>query len=415
MRHSSSDATKATNTAPAPPRLESRRRWLAQAGLATLGLAVGPICAAARSGATPLDALSEAIGRAAVDPAQFVVDRFLDADLVLLSEDHAIRDVLDFVAALIPRLHRAGVFQIGMEFGAEEQQARIDAVLSAPRYDEQAVREALWDYNVGWAYIEYQDVVRAAWAFNRGLPAGQTPMRIVNLSYRYDWRHFTRRDDPVGMAKVFHRGSPDHFRADVVTRETLEAGQKMLLLVGMPHGHSRFRPGRFDPLARDFCRYDTEWLGQLLLQRAPGRVRTVLFHQPWPGRDGRPVLPVGGLLDAAFARLGAGPCGFEFKEEAFSTVRDDSGLAVCHPQLSLADVADGYLFLAPLNRLRGCRIDEQFFDGYTWDEIRERIPDPDWQGSVASLEAWKAKVRAFVDLKTRYAGVLATSTAASQR
>jgi hypothetical protein len=387
----------------------SRRRWLLGAGLTALGLAVGSIRAATRPTDVQLDALAEAIGRNAGDPAQFVVDQFRSADLVLLSEDHAVREVLDFVSALIPRLHRAGVFQIGMEFGAQERQASIDAVLSASRYDEQEVRDALWDYNVGWAYVEYQDVVRAAWAFNRSLSAGQTAMRIVNLSYRYEWRHFTRRDDPVGMARVFHRGAPDHFRADVVGRETLAAGQKMLLLVGMPHGHSRFRPGRFDPLARDFCRHDTEWLGQLLLQRAPGRVRTLLFHQPWPGRDGRPVLPAGGWLDAALARLGDTPCGFDLKADGIGTVRDHSGLAVCYTQLSLADVADGYLFLAPLRRLHGCRIDERFFDGHTWEETRQRLPDPDWHGTIASLEAWKAKVRDFADVKQRYAAVLATS------
>lgn len=379
-----------------------RRAWIIRAGVAASAWAAGSL-----SASTPIDAVAEAVGRSAQDPARFVVEQFQQADLVLLGEDHGVREVLDFVSSLIPALHRAGVFQIGMEFGAEEQQSRIDAVLRAPHYDEKAVRAALWDYNVGWAYREYQDVVRAAWAFNRGLNPDQTPMRVVNLSYRYDWRQFTRRNDPVGMARVFHRGGPDHFRAERVAREALAAGQRMLLLVGLPHAYSSFRPGRFDDLARHFCRHDTEWLGQLLLQRAPGRVRTLLFHQPWPGFDGRPVLPAAGVLDAAFARLGDRPCGFSLSQDGAGAVPDRSGLALCHADLRLADVADGYLFLAPLHALNGCRVDEAFFDVGTWAETRERLPDPDWNGPVPSLDAWRHKVRAFVDLQSRYAAVLA--------
>lgn len=360
--------------------------------------------------AAHLDTLVRSLERDSQPADQFVLSQFRHADLVLLGEDHGVRQVLDFVSGLVPALYRAGVRQIGMEFGAEEQQARIDAAVRASVYDEQAVREALWDYNVGWPYVEYQDVVRAAWAFNRSLAPGKPPFRVINLSYRYDWRAFERRDDPASMARVLHRGPVNHFRAQVVARETLARGQKMLLLVGMPHAYSRFRPGQIDLLSPGFCRYQHGWLGQLLLRQAPGRVRTLLLHQPWPGRTGASVLPAGGLVDAAMAQLGERPCGFGLGTNPAGQLTDDSGLAVCHPGLRLRTVADGYVFLAPLRELRGCRIDENFFAGHPWAEIQARLPDPDWHGSIGSLEAWWARLRSFVDIPARYAHLIRPST-----
>lgn len=365
------------------------------------------MCGRAGAQATPGGALLRSLEQARRPADQFVLAQFRRADLVLLGEDHGVRQVLDFVAGLVPALYGAGVRQIGMEFGAAEQQARIDAVTQAGDYDEQAVREALWDYNVGWPYVEYQDVVRAVWAFNRSLAPGKPQFRVVNLSYRYDWRAFTRRDDPQGLARVFHRGPPDHFRAQVVANQTLARGEKMLLLVGLPHAYSRFRPGQVDMLSPGFCRYQEGWLGQLLRRRAPGRVRTLLIHQPWPGRLGPSVLPARGQIDAAMAQLGGQACGFSLGADPAGQLVDDSGLAVCLPGLQMQAVADGYVYLAPLRDLRGCRIDEKFFDGHTWADTQARLPDPDWHGPVASLDAWWPRLRSFVDIPARYAHLIA--------
>src|SRR5699024_1485833 len=95
---------------------------------------------------------------------------------------------------LIPKLYKAGVYNLGMEFGASENQETLDSLLTAPSYDKEIAREVMYSYNVGWAYQEYQDIYQAAWKFNENLPEGKKPFRILNLSYQYDWSNFNHDD-----------------------------------------------------------------------------------------------------------------------------------------------------------------------------------------------------------------------------
>ena len=48
---------------------------------------------------------------------------------MLLAEDHGIRHNLKLVHALIPWLYQAGVYTLGMEFGASEDQADLDQLV----------------------------------------------------------------------------------------------------------------------------------------------------------------------------------------------------------------------------------------------------------------------------------------------
>ena len=99
-------------------------------------------------------------------PEQYVLDTFAQRDVVLLAEDHAIRHNLLLVQRLIPLLPAVGVFTLGMEFGASEDQAALDALTTAEHYDEALARRLMFTYNVGWAYHEYMDLYRAAWALS---------------------------------------------------------------------------------------------------------------------------------------------------------------------------------------------------------------------------------------------------------
>lgn len=120
-------------------------------------------------------------------PSQYLISKFQRYDLVLLGEDHAIKDHLDFVKDLIPGLYENGVTNLCMEFGAFEMQNKLDSLMNAEEYNEQLARDMMFYYNVGWAYKEYTDIYRKVWEFNKTLPADKKKFRIVNLSYQYDW------------------------------------------------------------------------------------------------------------------------------------------------------------------------------------------------------------------------------------
>jgi len=90
-------------------------------------------------------------------PEEYIVDSFADHDVVLLGEVHGVRHFVELVHNLIPRLYAAGVRNVGMEFGAVEDQEQLDRLVQAEEYDEKLARRLMFSYNVGWAYREYMD------------------------------------------------------------------------------------------------------------------------------------------------------------------------------------------------------------------------------------------------------------------
>src|SRR5437764_12372934 len=83
-------------------------------------------------------------------PEDYVVDKLADHDVVLLAETHGIKHNLLLVQGLMPRLHAAGVYNVGMEFGAVEDQEQLDRLVTGASYDEDLARRLMFNYNVGW-------------------------------------------------------------------------------------------------------------------------------------------------------------------------------------------------------------------------------------------------------------------------
>src|SRR5687768_12502752 len=162
-----------------------------------------------------------------VAPTEYVLSKFSKHDVVLLGEDHAVKDNLDFVRRLVPALYRKGVTNLGMEFGSMETQAKIDSLMTAPAYNEQLVRDVMYFHNVAWPYADYLEVYRAVWEFNQTLSENQKKFRILHLSYQYDWKSFQGEMTPEKRRKVFHRGG-DKFWSDRVKGEVISRNEKIL-------------------------------------------------------------------------------------------------------------------------------------------------------------------------------------------
>src|SRR5258706_11959703 len=106
-------------------------------------------------------------------PEDYVISKFKNHDIVFLGESaHGVRENELFLQKLIPLLYKAGVRDLGYEMALSDDQAEIDRILAADRYDKQAVLTLLfhWDAQIGWAFQEYADVLRAAWTLNHSLP-----------------------------------------------------------------------------------------------------------------------------------------------------------------------------------------------------------------------------------------------------
>ncbi len=151
--------------------------------------------------------LKEFLATQAQAPEDYVVSKFATYDLVLLGEPHWVRQQVTLVSDLIPRLHRAGVDILAIEFARRSDQALIDSLLSITVYDETLARRITLQGLVQWGYQEYVDLYRSAWQANRTLPAGATRFRILALGGSPDYTLIRKRedlDDPKVRRAVLH-------------------------------------------------------------------------------------------------------------------------------------------------------------------------------------------------------------------
>ena len=339
-------------------------------------------------------------------PEQYVASLLTTRDVVLLGEEHAIRHNLEMAKELIPVLYRVGVHNFAMEFGAAEDQAEMDARVTGERYDEDAARRLMFNYNSGWAFREYMDIYRAAWAFNRTLPPAARPVRVLNLSYRYDWADAPLVRTPANARRIYHSGPVDAFRAEVVRREVLDKGEKVLILTGTPHAFTRYRIPLYDFNAPDFVRFEERNLGQLLHKLAPERVACVLLHQAFDSQQhggAQRVHPAAGAIDQVMAGFADKRVGFDLVGSPFGDLPDDSYYATGYEGFHLSQLAEGYIYDRPFTEFESCTLDEAFLSEANWPEAQRQFPDPDWHTRPASLDAYWTQIRALADVPARYA------------
>ncbi len=266
----------------------------------------------------------------------------------------------------------------------------------------------MFRYNVGWAYVEYMGIYRAAWQFNQSLPDGSRPFRILNISYEYHWTELKGVQSPGNMSLVFHKGTPDAFRADLIERELITKGEKGLFLVGSVHGFTRYKMPSLNVVKDNFVEYEDQYLGNRLYQKYPDKVFSVLLHYPFGNRQNHTpsmVTPANGRLEKIMTLNQNQPAGFNLAKSPMGRLPDDSYYSMGYPGFTLDQLFDGYIFLAPVKELEGCAVDQLWFDGHTWDDVKPNIPDPYWKPELHKLEEYMQLIRDYVDLQNRYAPI----------
>ena len=280
-------------------------------------------------------------------PAEYVVNKFKTADVVLLGEDHAVQQNLAFVRSLIPLLYKAGVTNLVMEFGAEEDQAKLDTLITAQTYDEKLAKQLMFHYNTMWSWQDYREIYKAAWEFNRQLLPGSKPFRILNMSYVFNWSGYSGVRTPAAMHKVFPRGAIDEFRANLIEREILDRHEKALVLTGTPHAFTRFAKPEPNPEADGFCVHTRNMLGNRLQRDYPSRVTNIMFHQllgNLPQQSPSWVAPANGAIENLARANGNAAVGFDLRNTRIGTLKLGTSYSVCEPDLTLGEFFDGYIF-----------------------------------------------------------------------
>ena len=325
-----------------------------------------------------------------MSPEEYVLKCFQNRDIVFLGEQHWIRHDVALVQDLIPKLHAAGIYNLGTEFACHDDQAEIDRLLGAETYDENLARKITFDQFAWWGYQDYVDIYRAAWRLNRSLPPGARAFRIVGLNTRADWKHVRSakdREDPAIIKKVWPQGDSDLFMGNVILKEIARRGEKALIYSGMHHAFTRFQgSGRR--------------AGNVVRKEIGDRCWTFFLHASWPSREGwnKPyTYPADGAIDTLMTAVEPQyqRAGFDVTGSPFAKLTGNTSIwSVKKPDFTLGDYCDGYIIQGPLSQYQGVRVAKGFINSENLKLAIEQSPNPSlrkwlWSTAIANYSLRK--------------------------
>jgi len=317
-------------------------------------------------------------------PAEYVIDSFRDADIVFLGEFPQIAEHVNFMSSLIPKLYRAGIQNLGTEYALSRDQKRIDALLTAPTYDNREAQRLLFDRLPIWGYQEYADLFRAAWEFNRELPETSAPFRIVGLSAPVSYHYIKEADDvkkPEVVHKVFENGIPDVHMAAVIRTQFVDPGVKAVVYTAVSHAFTAFRDVSYERQMKALGFTKTRRAGNIIYDDIGKRAITIYLHAPWPRKEGRNGLtfPLEGVPGAVIDRLpqSARSFGFDVADSPFGTFPVRSAdYTQGYDSLLFQDLADGYVVLEPIYDLHAAAPIANFISEENLERAIRGFPEP---------------------------------------
>lgn len=317
---------------------------------------------------------------------EFIKEVFSKNDIVLLSEDHGVKENLLFVKELIPTLYESGVYVLGMEFGAAEDQNRLDELVMGNNFDRDLARDIMFHYNVIFPYKEYMDLYKAVFDFNQTLDSNERMFRILNLSYVYDWSKYSINKLDHGRSEIFHKGECDVYRANIIQKHILDKTEKILILTGTIHAFTKLNP----------ITNKQDHLGSILYNLAPNKVYSIQLHE-YLGKTNEIAVIEDALIDDL-------PLGVDLNNHyigesflSFSNCNEDKEIK----QYRLRDIFDGYIIHTKLNKRTGCTVDYDFLGSHTFEDVLNNFPDPNWHPIPTTLKDYWILVESYVDLSKR--------------
>jgi hypothetical protein len=190
--------------------------------------------------------LAQWLDQNAVPAQDYLIGLFKQHQVVIIGEEHNVKEHKDFVNDLVPKLYQAGVRCIGWEFSRHSRDARLQQLITAPRYDAEAVLQFAREASPDWNSKEHWDLIQAVWNLNRSLPPGSEGMRMIGLEPDIDIAQYwiVAGTKPVDSPE-FQKMIDDTIRGDQAMAEyaaagIFEKGFKGLLFMGMGHDWTQY-------------------------------------------------------------------------------------------------------------------------------------------------------------------------------
>jgi len=335
-------------------------------------------------------------------PAEYVLSRFVDHDVVLLGEFHRIKDNPLLVQELIPLLYKEGIYTLAYEFANRDDQQLIDSLLNGSTYDTRLAHHIQLNQYSLWPWQEYHDVYKVAWELNRNLPDTACRFQILGLNCNVDWSIVKTRadlDNPEVRKKVWHGCTEEHW-AEVVL-ERVRQGEKVLAYSGMHHAFTRYRQPRMDAEA-NFTGWGDVRFGNHIFEEIGDRCMTVFLHSAWyhinSGYNTADRRPADGVVDLVMSSLGDrfAPVGFDVVGSPFESLTDPTTLySVGYENFSLGDYCDGYIYFRPFDQFETVTFVEGYYNAENIDLARRKVGNPRYRD--ADPEFFESRMKSQID------------------
>jgi len=325
----------------------------------------------------------EWLNRAGQDPLEYAVAKAKAHQVVIFGELHEQRQPLRFLNALIPVLYqRAGVTCVGMEVCLAQDNARLERLVTAPKFDRDLAMEIARHQPWGlWGFRDYWDVFETVWRLNQAIPPGQPKVKVIGLDLPIDlpsiamigiernagsncpaWEKLRVLRLPWLLPRAAVR---DAFMARQVEEQMIETGRRGIVWVGSTHSCIHCpRPG--------YSGGGEARMGFMLHQKHGEKLFQIVLHRSFfslkllnPAYSGpAPVLT--DFLERIMRRRAHAPVGFDVESSPFARLRD-SACWDYHGdrRLSFADLATGYIYLVDVAGLKKC----EWMPGYISQEM----------------------------------------------
>ncbi|MEZ5280713.1 MAG: hypothetical protein R2770_09575 [Acidimicrobiales bacterium] len=284
---------------------------------------------------------------AIADPVGYIVQMAKAHQVVFVGDRRGVAQHLETIRSAIAPLHEAGVSSLTWEFTHSRRQAELDRVTQSAEWDRRTAVALFVDLmGIGHGYEEYLDVIHAVWQRNIDRPEGWPPFRLVAAGLP------TFVEDPdlldgrsAAETELRNWWMGGHYRdisaihmANVITNEVIRHGERTVVYADEARTHTNYVG--FDGGAPDVtpAMLLKKWVG-------PGVAR-IVFHGATP--DDTLLDDVEQLVAASSESLDS--FGIDLRRSTIGNVRVRAlgGVVDATPgPFELADLADGYLFVAP--------------------------------------------------------------------
>ena len=298
-------------------------------------------------------------------PLQYIVTKFKQHDVVLLGENHEVREVCELISSLVlPLYQQANVRYFAIECLKYKNQHMVNELVTAEEYDEELVlrlfRDCGWP---NWGFQEYMDILKAIWHLNSSLHPNEEKLKVVCLESDWDgsvlWsgRHLWK------LPGIFYRmATRDKFMSRVLEREVLKKGGRALVQVGAAHAYTHYG----QPLVKNAeLIAEAKRFGFILHEKYGDQIFQVTLHAG---------SPLGGLLEKVFAKNGSTAVGFDVVGSPFALLRNCKENSFAHQKyVVFSDISQGYVFLKPFKELQKVAWATGFVNEGNFEILRDRL------------------------------------------